>query len=392
MKVELGAQLDRLLAAQERFDRLREAALRANPRDLCDLAYANAYGGPPQFVIDAIRNSLAGDRQLDLQYTPYGGATLSRRRVAESLGRIQGLRFAWRSVLLTPGGMAALNVVFRAIAGADPRGEVLVLTPAWLDYPLYLVNLGLRPVLVPLRRDTLRLDLDAIDGAITAHTRAIVLSQPANPTGLMYSAGELRELAALLARRGDGRIVLVSDECHRDILFDDTRFVPVAPIYPATVIVYSFGKALFIQGQRIGYVAVPPDFPDADAWVTTLERLCRVMGFCAPTALMQLAVRKLVDQSLDFSQIALRRGMVLDALAAARIATQPSQATFFLYPETPGGDDFAFAERLAQQGVLVLPAPVFHDTGHFRLSLTAPDEQIERAAGIMRRINRARTA
>ena len=386
MKVDLGPQLDRLMAAQERCDRLRDATLRSKPRDLCDLAYANAYGGPPPFVIDAIRDSLSGDRQLDFQYTPYGGATLSRRRIAESLSRQQGLRFPWRNIVLTPGAMAALNIVFRAVAALDSRAEVIVLTPGWLDYPLYLVNLGLRPVLVPLHPVTMRLDLNAIADAITPQTRAVVISQPANPTGLIYSAAELRDLATLLTERGDGQIVLVSDECHRDILFDDARFVPTAPHYATTVVVYSFGKALFIQGQRIGYLAVSPQFPQADAFVTSLERLCRVMGFCTPTALMQLAVRKLLDRPLDFSQIATRRQIILDALADAAIVTQPSQATFFLYPKTPQGDDFEFAERLAKHGLLVLPAPVFHHAGHFRLSLTAPDDQIERAARILRQV------
>lgn len=386
MKVDLGPQLEQLLAAQERFDRLRDATLRNKPRDLCDLAYANAYGGPPQFVIDAIKESLASGRQLDLQYTPYGGATLTRRRVAESLSRNQGLRIPWRNVVLTPGAMAALNIVCRAIAAADARAEVIVLTPCWLDYPVYLANLGLRSVPVPLHPHTLRLDLDAIERAITPRTRAVILSQPANPTGLIYSRAELQALAALLVERGGNRIILVSDECHRDILFDDAHFVPTAPIYPATVVVYSFGKALFIQGQRIGYVAVSPEFPDDEAFVTTLERLCRVMGFCTPTALMQLALRNLLDHPLDFSHIAKRRRILLDALAGAEIVTPPSQATYFLYPKTPTGGDFEFAERLARHGLLVLPAPLFHHTGHFRLAMTAPDDHIERSAMILRQV------
>ncbi|MCI0435194.1 MAG: aminotransferase class I/II-fold pyridoxal phosphate-dependent enzyme, partial [Gemmatimonadetes bacterium] len=264
--------------------------------------------------------------------------------------------------------------------------EVIVLTPCWLDYPIYLENLGLRTVLVPLHADTLRLEPDAIARAITPRTRAVVLSQPANPAGLIYTAIELRALAALLTGRGQGRIMLVSDECHRDVLFDDARFVPPTPIYPATVVVYSFGKALFIQGQRIGYVAVSPRFPAAEAFVTMLERLCRVMGFCTPTALMQLAVRKLLDRPLDFSHIVRRRRILLDALSSSAIATPASEGTFFLYPRTPFGDDFSFAERLARDGLLVLPAPVFHHTGHFRLALTAPDDHIERGAAILRRV------
>ena len=62
----------------------------------------------------------------------------------------------------------------------------------------------------------------------------------------------------------------------------------------------------------------------------------------------------------------------------------PSQATFFLYPRAPGGDDLAFAQRLAEQGVLVLPSSVFHHRGHFRLALTATDEMLDRALPVLR--------
>jgi aspartate aminotransferase len=140
---------------------------------------------------------------------------------------------------------------------------------------------------------------------------------------------------------------------------------------------------LFLQGQRVGYAAVSPDACQATKLATTLERLCRVMGFCTPTALMQIAIRKMLDQACDFTHIGVRRAFVLNALQQAGFRVAPSQATFFLYPQTPGGDDFGFAEQLAERGVLVLPAPIFHHSGYFRLSLTAPDEHIERAAAIL---------
>jgi aspartate aminotransferase len=170
------------------------------------------------------------------------------------------------------------------------------------------------------------------------------------------------------------------------VLFDGSTFHAPARFYPTTVVVYSFGKALFIQGQRIGYVAVSPRLQGADEFVGVLERLCRVMGFCTPTTLMQSAVRRLLDQPLDFTSIAARRRIMLDALEGAPYHCLPSQASFFLYPSTPGGGDFEFVERLAARGLLALPAPMFHHSGHFRLSLTAADADVERAADILREL------
>jgi aspartate aminotransferase len=378
----LAPELARLLSAQERVDALRAEALRHGGRSFADLAYANSYDGPPPEALAALRSAVDAAQSLALQYTPYGGTTVARRLVAEALRGSHGAPFAHHDVVLTPGAMAALNVVFRSVRHDGEPSEVIVVTPCWLDYPLYLENLGLVPRLVPVDRRTLRLDLGAIEDALSSRTRAVVLSQPANPTGVLYDAAELDALGALLAR-SEARPLLVSDECHRDLVFEPHAFVSPAAFYDATCIIYSFGKRLFLQGQRLGYAAVSPRHPERRAYARRLEQLVRVMGFCTPTALMQLAVGDLLRVPTGLELVARRRARTLAALADAGYDVVPSQATFFVYPRAPGGDDFAFVERLGQKGVFVLPAALFHDTGHFRLSFTASDAMLDRALDVL---------
>jgi aspartate aminotransferase len=98
---------------------------------------------------------------------------------------------------------------------------------------------------------------------------------------------------------------------------------------------------------------------------------------------MQLAVRRLLALEVDISISERRRNLVIDRLRDAGYHLQPSQATFFLYPRSPIEDDFTFVELLAQGGVLVLPAALFHHSGHFRMALTAPDSHIERALQVL---------
>ena len=143
--------------------------------------------------------------------------------------------------------------------------------------------------------------------------------------------------------------------------------------------VYSFGKSLFLQGQRLGYVAVSPHHPDRQAYGRLLERLTRVMGFCTPTALMQLAIADLLSVRPALDGIARRRARLLEGLTKAGYDVTPSDATFFVYPRAPGGDDMAFVARLAEEGVFVLPSSLFHHAGHFRVSLTATDDMLTRA-------------
>jgi hypothetical protein len=131
----LATELDGLLSLQERFEQLRRDALLHKGRGLCDLAYANSYDGPDPHVVAAIREALDSDRALDLQYTPYGGATITRRLIAQQLSRRYAATFHYRDVIMTPGAMAALNIVFRAVRADDVRGggEVILITPISID-------------------------------------------------------------------------------------------------------------------------------------------------------------------------------------------------------------------------------------------------------------------
>jgi aspartate aminotransferase len=248
-----------------------------------------------------------------------------------------------------------------------------------MDYPLYIEQLGMTPVLVPVTRE-LRLDLAAIEAALTPHTRGVVLSQPVNPTGVVYSSGELTTLAAILQSRPEPPL-LVSDECHRDV--SAVEIPSPVELYDSTCVIYSFGKAFFMQGQRIGYVATSPRMRDAREFATLLERLARMMGFCTPTALMQIAVRQLIDFTPDFSAIDRRRQQVVSALRQAGFEVVAPDATFFVYPRCLDLDDFSFIERLAERGVLALPAALFHHAGHFRLSLTASDAMFDSALDVL---------
>jgi aspartate aminotransferase len=384
----LSPRIEQLLAPQDRVDGLRDQALRRAGRNFVDLGYANSYDGPSPETLATLRAALEAPTALALQYTPYGGATVPRRLVAEALRQSHGEPFQHQDVVLTPGAMAALNVVFRSLKTEHGPDEVIAVTPCWLDYPTYLENLGLVPRLVPVSASTLRLDLDAIRAAVTPNTRALVLSQPANPSGLLYAESELRELGRILSE-APSQPLLISDECHREVVFEPHTFTAPLAYCDASCVVYSFGKKLALQGQRLGYVAVSPRHPGRAELARLLARLTRVMGFCTPTALMQLALGELLRIPAPVAAIARRRERALSVLNDAGYEVEPSQATFFLYPKAPGGDDTGFCERLAERGVMVLPAAVFHHSGHFRLSLTSSDEMLERGLSVLREIRGA---
>ncbi len=374
------ASLEELLEPQERFESLRKDTVLRSGKHLCDLSYANPESGPTDEVRAAIADALNSNRALDLQYTPYGGATISRRLIAQHLRRTHGLEFGWRSVNLTPGAMSALNMLFRLVrAKRTGPAEVIVPVPCWMDYPLYLHNLGLTCKFVPLRKGSFSLDLEAIESQLNENTCAIIITQPANPTGRVYEAKELQALSRLLSSQRQPPM-LISDESHRDVVPETiTKLVSPSAFYPNTCVVYSFGKHLALQGQRLGYVAVSPDFENAAQLASDLERWARIMGFCTPTALMQKAVRKLLGVVPDWEDLIANRDFAFSYLEEQGIDYVRSDATYFVYCAAPGWDDFKLAEQLAERHVLVLPGPVFHHHGYFRISLTSADESLRSA-------------
>jgi aspartate aminotransferase len=381
----ISPALQTLIQPLEEFEEIRRRAVRLGDR-LCDLSYANPYEGVQQSTREALRRALDGERLLDLQYSPFGGQTLVRRAVADDLADRQEQPYEFRDVILTPGAMAALHLALRASGTAGD--DVIIPVPCWLDYPLYARYLGQCPTLVPLVGPDFDLDLGAIADALTARTCAVLLSNPANPTGRSYSRQALEGLASVLkqAEQEFGRVItLISDETHRDFTAPGSHH-PGAALWPATITVYSFGKYHFIQGQRIGYLAVSPRHPQRDALSAELVRWTRVMGFCTPTAHMQAVVFDLLRMQHDISPVDQRRRWLIDELRQAGYVVTPADATLFVYVATPAGEgDMEFIRRLATTGVLALPAPVFHHRGHFRLALTGGMRMLEGGVAALRR-------
>jgi aspartate aminotransferase len=148
---------------------------------------------------------------------------------------------------------------------------------------------------------------------------------------------------------------------------------------------YSYGKVLLAPGQRLGYLALSPLMPRqvraelAGAFTTSQMAL----GWTFPNAVMQHAVPALEHLSIDIDALAAKRARVCDGLTGAGYRITRPEGTFYVWGEAPGGDAVAFCHRLKERDVRVMPGTVFDRPQHFRISLTASAEMIERAMPIL---------
>jgi aspartate aminotransferase len=280
---------------------------------------------------------------------------------------------------MTNGGFAALAVTFRAILERDD--EVIFLSPPWFFYELLILAADGLPVRVPLPAPTFDIDLAAVEAAITPRTRAVLINTPHNPTGRVYPEAALRDLARTLSAassRIGRRIFLVSDEPYNRLVFDGRRFHSPAEVYPDTITTYSYGKTLLAPGMRIGYVALPPTMTDRKELRETVFISQLASGYAFPNALLQHAIEDLERLSIDIVALERRRDRLVGGLRSAGYETTNPEGTFYVMARAPIEDDRAFAERLADHRVLVLPGSVVEVPGWFRISLTASDEMVEK--------------
>jgi aspartate aminotransferase len=144
---------------------------------------------------------------------------------------------------------------------------------------------------------------------------------------------------------------------------------------------YSYGKVLLAPAARLGYLALSPLLPEPARTALRAAFLPVQMGlgWTFPDAAMQYAVPALETVSIDVAALQARRDRLLAALSGWGYRMTRPEGTFYLWGAAPGGNAVRFAERLAADGVYVMPGTLFERPGDFRISLTASDAMVERA-------------
>ena len=364
-------------------------AQRQGDPTIADLVVGNPHDDPLPALTDAIERHATPTGPAHFAYNL--GDESARRAAAESLQRTQGLTVAWEDVFLTPGTFGAISVALRTVV--DPGDEVIYIRPPWFFYGPMIRAAGGEPVPVMASQPDFDLDLDAIAGAISPRTRAILINSPNNPSGRIYPEATLRALGALLedaSARSERRIYLLSDESYARILYDGNAAISPARFYDATLLLYTYGKTLLAPGERLGYIAVPGVMPDREQLEPALLLSQIVGGWQIPNTVMQYALPELEQHVIDLKRLQRRRDLVVDELRGAGYELLKPEGTFYILARSPIDDDKTFVEQLAARDVFVLPGYTFELPGWFRISLTGSDAMIERALPAFREIANAR--
>jgi aspartate aminotransferase len=350
-----------------------------------DFTLGNPDVEPPAAVIAALCRAVDGGLPGCHGYMPNAGLADARSAVAGKLTRETGLPFSAADVVMTVGSAGACNVILKAIL--DPGDEVVVLVPYFSEYEFYIGNHGGKIVAVETGDDFLP-DIDRLQAAITARTRAILLNTPNNPTGRVYSAQVLAAIESLLSHL-DHPVLVISDEPYQSLVYDGNKQSPVAAAIANTVVCSSWSKSQALAGERIGFLALSPRLPDLPALRNACTFANRVLGFVNAPALWQRVVAQVPDAHVDVAGYQQKRDRLCDGLADIGYDVHKPEGAFYVFCKTPIADDIAFVGRLAHEGVLAVPGTGFGRGGYMRLTLTVPAVTIERALPLFETVFRA---
>lgn len=342
-----------------------------------DFSIGNPDLEPPKEFKAALKRIAEDTTPGNHKYMANVGYKETRQAVADSLKKDFAINFAAENIIMTVGAGGALNATLKALIDIDD--EVLAVAPYFVEYDFYVQNHGGVLKTVEAAPD-FNLDIANIEAGITEKTRVVVITNPNNPTGVLYPQETLDELGTMLRKKSKeyGRpIFLIDDAPYRKLVYDVDHCTSAFQAYEYTIMGTSHSKDLGLPGERIGFIAISPRF---EGWETVANACAftnRTLGFVNAPATMQRAVQDLQGVTIDLDWYRRKRDLFYNSLTEMGYEVPYPGGAFYMFPKAPNGDDMAFIEILKKKRVLVVPGTGFGKPGYFRISYCCADEKIQ---------------
>ena len=334
----------------------------------------------PDHVKDA---AIADIKANDSHYAPQAGKPELLEAISNYLDRSLDVKYDPKTeICVTVGATGALNDVFMSVL--NPGDKILVPTPVWALYFQLIKLTGAIPVQIDTSKDDFILTPEHLETVLQNEgkgAKAIILTDPSNPTGRVYPAATLKALAEVIAKY---HLFSVTDEIYGELVYDNNVHHSLSQYIPErNILISGLSKAYAMTGWRLGYIAAPADImktiQKVNAFLVTsvtdnvqaaaIEALNK--GQADP-----LEARKIYEDRLKFMKTGLEK------LGFEMSTPQGAFYIFAKIPDTFGTDDEAFANELATKAkVGVTPGRYFGKggQGYVRMSYASSTEQLQEA-------------
>ena len=273
-------------------------------------------------LVEAVARAM---REGHNQYAPVPGVLALREGIAAKVEQLYGPRYdPVTEVIVTSGATAGLYATLTTFVQSGD--EVLLFEPCYDSYVPVIKLSGGVPVFVSLRYPDYTVNWDEVRSAITPRTRVILVNTPHNPTGMMWSADDMKQLQSIV----DGTdILLIGDEVYEHIIFDGRRhesLLRYQDLRARSVVISSFGKTFHTTGWKVGYCVGP------QALIAEVTRIHQFVTFTVHTP-SQMAFAQFVRKDPTAKDLPgfyqRKRDLFLELTAGSRFKPLPSRGTFF---------------------------------------------------------------
>ena len=229
--------------------------MKANGEDVVGFGCGEPDFDTPQYIKDA---AIAAINDGFTKYTPAAGTLELRKAVARKFKEENGLDYAPTDIVISNGAKHSLVNAFMAIL--NPGDEVIIPAPFWVSYP-EMVKLadGVPVVINTLEENDFKATVKDFEKALSTKTKAIIINSPSNPTGMIYTAEELKEIADFAVKHN---IYVISDEIYEHLIYEG-KHTSIASfneqIKALTIVINGVSKTYAMTGWRIGYAAAAPE-------------------------------------------------------------------------------------------------------------------------------------
>lgn len=361
------------------FEEGKKMAEKYGRENVYDFSLGNPNIPAPAEVNKAIRDVLEEqDPVLVHGYMNNSGFENVRAAVAESLNKRFGTNFSRKNIVMTVGAAGGMNVIFKTLL--NPGDEVIAFAPFFGEYRSYVSNYDGVLRVVPADTRTFQLNLEEFERVLSPKTKAVIVNNPNNPSGVVYPEENMKKLADVLVRAGKKfgtSIYLISDEPYRELVYGGASVPFMTRLYHNTVIGYSFSKSLSLPGERIGYLVLPDELEDAEDIQAAANVATRILGFVNAPSLMQLAVARCLDARVNLEFYDRNRKMLAEGLSRLGFEFVKPEGAFYLFIKSPVEDETAFVNKAKEYHILMVPGSSFACPGYVRAAYCVSPETIK---------------
>ena len=389
--IKISSRLDPIKPSITLAVTAKAAKLKADGIDIVSFGAGEPDFDTPEHIKAAARAAL--DKPGVGKYTEAGGTVALRTAIAAELNKVHKTALTPDQILVSCGAKHSLYNLFMAML--DPGDEVIIPAPYWVSYPDMVMLAGGKPVIIETRaEDDFAVTAAEVRAACSGRTRAIVLNNPSNPTGAVYTRAQIEALAAVVVEKD---ILVISDDIYRQLVYGDAEYVSIAALGPElaarTILVDGVSKTYAMTGWRIGYTAGPLPLIKAMAKIqgqstsnpTNISQVATLAALTGPQDCVE-TMRKAFDER--------RVEMVKLLRAIPHVSCREPKGAFYAFPDlsyyvgktSPEGsildDDVQLCDWLVEVGkVAIVPGSGFGAPGHVRLSYACSMANIKDGVG-----------